>query len=580
MSGPPPPPPPGGPILVSTVPTNQATGIVLNSPVELIFDKDVLATGGVILIVTASTNAVLETIFAANTTLVAINNNQVTIDPSLMVQATAYYIIITPDAFTDVVGLPYAGLLTSAGFGFTTGGTAPPAPAPPPRVMFKNINKNINCGKLTLGNALLTPNENIDIVSSDPSVKILVNGKEPASAAEGHLTMAEIHADTTPWTAPQDFEAGLQLGVGPFKNITNTAVDVEINGKLPTSLAEVHADTSPWTGIQDFNLGLKLGAVAKDITNTAGDVEINGKLPTDVATVHADTTPWTDLQDFSGSLNASGTEAGKEAQGPSPAGDANAAIFCDNSTRHSGGVSCARLVVAAAGGIEGLISAILSEDDGTVVGGRSVNAMISGEFYLGDPVDNTERDVTHSGDNTHLGDNTFGKALPSDGGVGRSIHYGQVYFHDSSTSGDAAVPSETLCRTATNKLKHYNPDAISHDWTGTNTFGTAGVGGGVGSSIHWGQVYFEDSSTSGDAAVPGETLCRTATNKLKHYDPDATTHLWTNTNTFSGTLNIVAKTAPASASATGVAGTVIIDADYIYRCTATNTWKRSPLSTW
>ena len=37
---------------------------------------------------------------------------------------------------------------------------------------------------------------------------------------------------------------------------------------------------------------------------------------------------------------------------------------------------------------------------------------------------------------------------------------------------------------------------------------------------------------------------------------------------------------PASASATGTAGTVTWDSDYVYVCTATNTWKRAALSTW
>lgn len=39
-------------------------------------------------------------------------------------------------------------------------------------------------------------------------------------------------------------------------------------------------------------------------------------------------------------------------------------------------------------------------------------------------------------------------------------------------------------------------------------------------------------------------------------------------------------TAPASAAATGTAGDIRYDADYIYICTATNTWKRAALATW
>jgi len=38
--------------------------------------------------------------------------------------------------------------------------------------------------------------------------------------------------------------------------------------------------------------------------------------------------------------------------------------------------------------------------------------------------------------------------------------------------------------------------------------------------------------------------------------------------------------APASASATGTSGDWAVDSDYIYVCTATNTWKRAALATW
>jgi hypothetical protein len=37
---------------------------------------------------------------------------------------------------------------------------------------------------------------------------------------------------------------------------------------------------------------------------------------------------------------------------------------------------------------------------------------------------------------------------------------------------------------------------------------------------------------------------------------------------------------PASATATGTTGEIAWDANYIYVCTATNTWKRTAISTW
>ena len=46
------------------------------------------------------------------------------------------------------------------------------------------------------------------------------------------------------------------------------------------------------------------------------------------------------------------------------------------------------------------------------------------------------------------------------------------------------------------------------------------------------------------------------------------------------TLNISNATAPSSATDTGTAGEIRFDVDYMYRCTATNTWKRVAIATW
>lgn len=47
-----------------------------------------------------------------------------------------------------------------------------------------------------------------------------------------------------------------------------------------------------------------------------------------------------------------------------------------------------------------------------------------------------------------------------------------------------------------------------------------------------------------------------------------------------GQINIGVFNTPASSSASGTQGTVEFDANFVYVCTATNTWKRSALSTW
>jgi len=45
-------------------------------------------------------------------------------------------------------------------------------------------------------------------------------------------------------------------------------------------------------------------------------------------------------------------------------------------------------------------------------------------------------------------------------------------------------------------------------------------------------------------------------------------------------IRLATSKTPASASATGNAGEICWDSNYIYVCTATNTWKRAALSTW
>lgn len=50
--------------------------------------------------------------------------------------------------------------------------------------------------------------------------------------------------------------------------------------------------------------------------------------------------------------------------------------------------------------------------------------------------------------------------------------------------------------------------------------------------------------------------------------------------TTGNTIRIATQKTPASASATGTKGDIIHDTNYIYVCTAANTWKRSLLSTW
>jgi hypothetical protein len=46
------------------------------------------------------------------------------------------------------------------------------------------------------------------------------------------------------------------------------------------------------------------------------------------------------------------------------------------------------------------------------------------------------------------------------------------------------------------------------------------------------------------------------------------------------TINVATSKTPASASAAGTQGDVAWDADYLYVCVATNSWKRAAIAAW
>jgi hypothetical protein len=99
---------------------------------------------------------------------------------------------------------------------------------------------------------------------------------------------------------------------------------------------------------------------------------------------------------------------------------------------------------------------------------------------------------------------------------------------------------------------------------------------------------FSDNSTYLDAATGGNIIFRpNASAERARLTSDGKFLVGTSSDSGGAVFQVngdrirvgTAKT-PASASATGTAGEIAWDANYIYVCTATNTWKRSAIATW
>jgi len=110
---------------------------------------------------------------------------------------------------------------------------------------------------------------------------------------------------------------------------------------------------------------------------------------------------------------------------------------------------------------------------------------------------------------------------------------------------------------------------------------------GISSLDYQNTGVFRWSSTSVQDGTKDLGLRRNASGVLEIYDGITATGLDANRrdllvrNVIASQFKLTAlNTAPASATATGVLGEIRYDANYMYVCVATNTWKRSALTTW
>ena len=110
----------------------------------------------------------------------------------------------------------------------------------------------------------------------------------------------------------------------------------------------------------------------------------------------------------------------------------------------------------------------------------------------------------------------------------------------------------------TRKMSAYNPV-----FSGTLTTGGAAT---IGGNLTVSGTTASTSTTTGALVVSGGVGVAGAVNVGGNLTVVGST--------------IIATQTPASAAASGTAGTIAWDSSYIYVCTATNTWKRVAIATW
>ncbi len=109
------------PTLQSHTPLDNATGVAIDANLVLSFDEAVDAETGNIVIKQMSDESTIESISVSGGQVSGSGTSNITVNPSVTLDAgTEYYIEIADTAFDDVVGNSYAGISGSTDWNFTT----------------------------------------------------------------------------------------------------------------------------------------------------------------------------------------------------------------------------------------------------------------------------------------------------------------------------------------------------------------------------------------------------------------------------------------------------------------------------
>lgn len=109
------------PLLLSSTPTDDSTGVAVDANIVLTFDKAVDAESGNITIYKTTDDSTVEAIDISSGQVTGSGNTEITINPtSNLDYETEYYVLIDATAFDDSFSNSYAGIISSSTLSFTT----------------------------------------------------------------------------------------------------------------------------------------------------------------------------------------------------------------------------------------------------------------------------------------------------------------------------------------------------------------------------------------------------------------------------------------------------------------------------
>jgi hypothetical protein len=200
----------------------------------------------------------------------------------------------------------------------------------------------------------------------------------------------------------------------------------------------------------------------------------------------------------------------------------------------------------------------LSTNNGTNSGTIVINQGANADIVI---TPNGTGDVDLVADTVVIGDANAGATLTTNGTGNLTLNTNQ-----GTNSGNITIAQGA----------NGNVD-LQPNGTGTVRLIAQSVNIGDGTNI---AKIFSSGSTDLELRTGGANLTQITLSAVTNGNIDLMPHGTGKVSMATNRFQITTAKTPASATDTGVAGDICWDADYIYVCTATNTWKRSAISTW
>ncbi|MDB9957247.1 Ig-like domain-containing protein [Candidatus Pelagibacter sp.] len=265
------------PILSSSVPADDATGVALNANIVLTFSEIVNVESGNITIHKTSDNSTVETIDVTGSKVTGDGSTEITINPGTDFEdLTQYYFKIASTAFDDVDGRSYAGITSTTARSFTTVNTIP--------TLTSSVPDDDATGVALNANIVLTFSENVNVesgnitihkTSDDSTVETFdVTGSKVTGDGSTEITInpgTDFDNNTEyyvliPNTAFDDSDSGSYAGIPSSK----TALSFTTTNAVPTLTSSVPADDAPNVE-RDANIILNF---SENVDAETGDIEI------------------------------------------------------------------------------------------------------------------------------------------------------------------------------------------------------------------------------------------------------------------------------------------------------------------